>query len=219
MARSDNSSVRRPTPSLEAAPGCVGVDEAGRGPLAGPVVCAAVLLDGSEDLEGLNDSKALPPSQREALSVKIKERARGWCIQVVSAREIDKLNILAASLMGMMRSVAGLHLSAPRVLVDGNRLPPVIAAHWECVVKGDAKYQCIAAASILAKVERDALMRAYAKEYPAYGFDSNFGYPTEAHKEAIFSHGPCPIHRRSFAPLKDDYSRGPSRQLCLPLGN
>lgn len=219
MARNSKNPARRPKARLLDAPGCVGVDEAGRGPLAGPVVCAAVVLDDARSISGLNDSKALCAEQREELELQIKEAAAAWSVRVVSAEEIDRINILRASLLGMMRAVVALHFPMDKVLVDGNRLPSVLTPGWECVIKGDATYQCIAAASILAKVERDRIMVAYADEFPGYGFESHFGYPTPAHMESLALLGPCAIHRRSYGPVRDMLIDDLVSQPCLPLGN
>jgi ribonuclease HII len=178
----------------------IGVDEAGRGPLAGPVVVAAVCLPKGFDCSGLNDSKQMSPEQREEQAASIKSRAK-YAIVEVDPEEIDRLNILWATMAGMERAVAELDLDAP-VYIDGNRLPlGLMAAH--AVIKGDSKIACIAAASILAKTHRDALMRGYGGTFPGYGFESHFGYPTPEHFAALRELGPCPIHRRSFRPVRE----------------
>lgn len=179
----------------------VGVDEAGRGPLAGDVVAAAVVLGDPVPLDGLADSKTLSAGRREALAAQLYARAPAVALGRASSREIDTLNILQASLLAMRRAVAALGLRPDLVLVDGNRLPL-----WdypaEAVVRGDASVAEIAAASIVAKVARDAHMRALHQCWPVYGFDRHKGYPTRAHLEALERHGPCPQHRRSFAPVR-----------------
>lgn len=188
---------REPVPDRVA-----GVDEAGRGPLAGPVVVAAVILDPSRPIEGLDDSKRLTAAQREALEAQVRERALAWCVVEVEPAEIDALNILKATLEGMRRSVAGLEPAPGLVLVDGNRLPSLPCAA-RCIVGGDALEPSISAASILAKVHRDRLMTDLHTHYPQYGFDRHKGYPTPEHLERLRRHGPCPAHRRSFAPVRE----------------
>jgi ribonuclease HII len=183
-------------------PGLVaGVDEAGRGPLAGPVVAAAVILDDLKPIKGLADSKKLSPAKRERLFDEIRAKALCCSIALASAEEIDQLNILQATLLAMRRAVDGLRLRPQKVLVDGNRLPtlPMLA---EAVVQGDALIPAISAASILAKVHRDRLCAALHQEFPAYGFDRHKGYPTPAHLAALRTHGACHQHRRSYAPVK-----------------
>ncbi len=184
---------------LEHHPGVAGADEAGRGPLAGPLVAAATILPDGFDLTGLDDSKRLDAAKREALERRIKAEAR-WAVEVVSASEVDRLNPLRASLEAMGRALA--RLSPNRAFVDGNVVPKGLAFHVEAVVKGDGKLACVAAASILAKTERDRLLTALALEYPAYGFDRHFGYGTPAHLAALRAHGPCSEHRRTYAPVK-----------------
>ena len=184
-------------------PGLVaGVDEAGRGPLAGPVVAAAVILDDLRPIEGLADSKTLTARRREKLFDEIRARALCSSIASASAEEIDQLNILQATMLAMQRAVQGLRLLPRRVVVDGNRVPglTVIAA---AVVKGDALVAAISAASILAKVHRDRLCQNLHRDFPQYGFDGHKGYPTPAHLAALREHGACPAHRRSFAPVRD----------------
>jgi len=180
-----------------------GVDEAGRGPLAGPVVVAAVVLDTrpGKAIKGLDDSKRLGEKQREALFDQVRERALDYCIIEVQADEIDRLNILAATLEGMRRSVLGLSSLPDNVLVDGNRLPE-LPCPAQALVGGDGLEPAISAASILAKVHRDRLMLQYHDRWPGYGFDRHKGYPTTAHMAQLKALGPCPIHRRSFAPVR-----------------
>lgn len=183
-----------------------GVDEAGRGPLAGPVVAAAVILDPARPILGLNDSKKLSERRRAALAVEIREKALAWAVAEASVEEIDRLNILHASLLAMQRAVAGLSVRPERALVDGNRCP-VLPMPAEAVVKGDGKIASIAAASILAKTVRDHGMLILHQRYPQYGFDRHMGYPTPAHFAALEAHGASPVHRQSFAPV--------ARQLSL----
>lgn len=183
-------------------PGLVaGVDEAGRGPLAGPVVAAAVILDELAPIKGLKDSKQLTARARERLYDEIRAKALCCCIAQASVAEIDALNILQATLLAMRRAVEGLRLRPHRVLVDGNQLPllpmPALA-----IVKGDAKVKAISAASIVAKVHRDRLCLELHARHPQYGFDGHKGYPTPAHLAALREHGASPEHRRSFAPVR-----------------
>ena len=178
-----------------------GVDEAGRGPLAGPVVAAAVILDELQPIKGLNDSKLLTALARERLYVEIHAKALCFCIAQASVEEIDELNILQATMLAMRRAVEGLRLRPNKVLVDGNRLPTLTIAA-EAIVKGDAKVKAISAASILAKVHRDRLCQQLHLLHPQYGFDGHKGYPTPAHLAALKEHGACPHHRRSFAPVR-----------------
>ena len=183
-----------------------GVDEAGRGPLAGPVVAAAVILDPARPIPGLNDSKKLSEKKRAALAPLIRERALAWAVAEASVEEIDRLNILHATMLAMQRAVAALAVRPVSALIDGNRCPPLdIPA--EAVVKGDGKIASIAAASILAKTVRDAGMLELHERYPQYGFDRHMGYPTAAHCAALAEHGASPAHRRSFGPV--------ARQLAL----
>ena len=179
-----------------------GVDEAGRGPLAGPVVAAAVILDDRQPILGLADSKVLSPQKRERLFDEIRAKALCCCIAQASVEEIDRLNILQATMLAMRRAVEGLRLKPNRVLVDGNRLPP-LNVEAEAIVKGDAKVQAISAASILAKVHRDRLCLELHAQHPEYGFDGHKGYPTQAHLAALREFGACPQHRRSFAPVRE----------------
>ena len=179
-----------------------GVDEAGRGPLAGPVCVAAVILDPARPIDGLNDSKQLSERRREALSPLIIERALAWRIEFVEAAEIDALNILQATMAGMRRAVSALSPAAGHALIDGNRVPDGLPCVATAIIGGDASEPAIMAASILAKVARDARMRELHAVYPAYGFDRHKGYPSAAHRQALLAHGPCPQHRRSFAPVR-----------------
>jgi ribonuclease HII len=179
-----------------------GVDEAGRGPLAGPVAVAAVILDPTRPIAGLGDSKALSEARRDALEPLIRERALAWHLEWVSAAEIDRLNILRATLEGMARAVKALRPGAERALIDGNRLPPGLPCPAEALVKGDAREPAIMAASILAKVARDRWMRELDVLHPGYGFAVHKGYPTPAHLEILRRLGPCVEHRRSFAPVR-----------------
>ena len=179
-----------------------GVDEAGRGPLAGPVCVAAVILDPARHIDGLDDSKQLSERRREALYPLIVDRALAWRIEFVEAGEIDALNILQATLLGMRRAVAALSPAAEHALVDGNRVPDDMPCAATAIIDGDATEPSIMAASILAKVARDARMRELHVHYPQYGFDRHKGYPSAMHREALQMHGPCPQHRRSFAPVQ-----------------
>jgi ribonuclease HII len=183
-----------------------GVDEAGRGPLAGPVVAAAVILDPRRPIAGLRDSKLLPPAIRQRLAGEIRARSLAWAIGWVDAGEIDVLNILEASLLAMRRALQGLAIAPGRVCVDGNRCPGDrmlgFACGFEAVVRGDALIREISAASILAKVSRDAWMTLAAGNYPQYGFERHKGYPTADHLSCLERHGPCLLHRRSFGPVR-----------------
>ena len=182
-------------------PGLVaGVDEAGRGPLAGPVFAAAVILDDMSPISGLADSKKLSPKKRDLLYDIIKARALCFSVAMASVDEIDQLNILQASLLAMQRAVKGLRLKPMKVLVDGNRLP-VLDMRAEAIVKGDSKVASISAASILAKVERDRWCVEIDSQYPLYGFAIHKGYGTSVHLNALKEHGPCALHRSSFAPV------------------
>lgn len=183
------------------APGLVaGVDEAGRGPLAGPVVAAAVILDDLRPIAGLADSKKLSPTRRDRLYDEIHAKALCFCIAEASVEEIDRLNILQATLLAMRRAVAGLRLKPVLALVDGNQLPR-LDVPAEAIVKGDARVAAISAASILAKVHRDRWCAELDQRYPQYGFAGHKGYGTAAHLTALRAHGACPEHRRSFAPV------------------
>lgn len=178
-----------------------GTDEAGRGPIAGPVVAAAVILDPAKPIVGINDSKKLSEKKRAALSLEIKEKALYWAIAQCSASEIDDLNILQASLLAMQRAVAGLPVAPSMVLVDGNHVPQ-LQVPAQAVVGGDGLHECIGAASILAKVERDRQMLEWHQQFPHYDFAKHKGYPTPAHLAILREQGACVIHRRSFAPVK-----------------
>jgi len=184
------------------APGLVaGVDEAGRGPLAGPVVAAAVILDELKPIRGLKDSKVLTEKRREALFDEIRAKALCCSIAEASVDEIDTLNILHATMLAMRRAVEGLRLLPAKVLVDGNRLP-VLRVPAEAIVKGDAKVKSISAASILAKVHRDRLCSVLDEAHPQYGFATHKGYPTPEHLAALRTHGACAVHRRTFGPVR-----------------
>lgn len=178
-----------------------GVDEAGRGPLAGPVVAAAVILDDLHPIAGLADSKVLGQATRERLAAAVRGRALCCSIAVASVEEIDQLNILQATLLAMRRAVDGLRLTPAMVLVDGNRLPS-LRMPAQAIVKGDATVAAISAASIVAKVHRDALLAALHEAHPVYGFATHKGYPTPEHLSALRAHGACPAHRKSFAPVR-----------------
>jgi ribonuclease HII len=193
-----------------------GVDEAGRGPLAGPVVAAAVILDPALPVEGLADSKQLRPARRDALFEVIVERALAFHVAQASVEEIDSLNILQATMLAMQRAVQGLVVRPLAVLVDGNRLP-VLPMPAQAVVRGDASVASISAASILAKVTRDRLCLHLHEAYPAYGFDVHKGYPTVDHVTALQSHGPCPAHRRSFAPVRELLDKQASARVASAL--
>lgn len=177
-----------------------GTDEVGRGPLCGPVTAAAVILDPARIPEGLNDSKKLTAKRRAALVEEITASA-DWCVAHASVEEIDSLNILRASHLAMCRAVAGLRTRPDHVLVDGNRLPQDLGVSAEAIVKGDGRSVSIAAASILAKEARDALMVGLAQQYPGYGWERNAGYPTQDHLQALLDLGVTPVHRRSFKPV------------------
>lgn len=180
-----------------------GVDEAGRGPLAGPVAVAAVILDPQRPINGLADSKALSEARREALAPLIREHALAWHVEWVEVAEIDRLNILRATLAGMARALRALQPAPAMALVDGNRLPPDLPCPARALVRGDAREPAIMAASILAKTARDALMRELDARHPGYGFARHMGYPTPEHLQALRRLGPCDAHRRSFAPVRE----------------
>ncbi|HXF18417.1 MAG TPA: ribonuclease HII [Burkholderiales bacterium] len=186
-----------------------GVDEAGRGPLAGPVFAACVILHKNDPIEGLADSKVLSSERREELAIEIRHRAAGWAVASASVEEIDRINILRASLLAMRRAVEQLVLEPHEVLVDGLHCPEV-RFPVRAIIDGDALVAEISAASILAKTARDALMRQLHALYPDYGFASHKGYSTPEHLEALRRFGVCPIHRRTFAPV---------RSLCLDFGD
>jgi ribonuclease HII len=183
-----------------------GVDEVGRGPLAGPVVAAAVILDPARPIAGLRDSKQLCASQRQQLDIVIRERALGFAIAEASVEEIDALNILQASLLAMRRALLALPLRPAHIIIDGNKAPQLLDVFGDCrietLVRGDDLQPAISAASIVAKVYRDALMVRLDAEYPGYGLAGHAGYPTPAHREALSRLGPTAVHRVSFAPVK-----------------
>ncbi len=179
-----------------------GVDEAGRGPLAGPVFAAAVILNDERPIPGLDDSKKLTPQRREALAVEIRANALAWCIASADVGEIDQLNILGATMLAMRRACEGLGLAPQQVLVDGNQVPRGLPCAAQYVIGGDAKVPAISAASILAKTARDAYCSEMHLRYPEYGFDKHKGYGTAQHLERLLRLGPCEEHRRSFAPVK-----------------
>ncbi|HEY5794185.1 MAG TPA: ribonuclease HII [Bosea sp. (in: a-proteobacteria)] len=183
-----------------------GVDEVGRGPLAGPVVAAAVILDPQAVPEGLDDSKRLSAARREEMFSIIAQTALAVGVASVTAREIDAINIRQATLLAMRRAVSALPMRPAGVLVDGND-PPVLACPCESIIGGDAQIASIAAASIVAKVTRDAMMARLCRLYPAYGFSAHAGYGTPQHRAALQTHGPCPEHRYSFAPVKGVWRR------------
>ncbi|WP_321952923.1 ribonuclease HII [Paraburkholderia bannensis] len=181
-----------------------GVDEAGRGPLAGPVVAAAVILDPARPIAGLDDSKALTAKSRDALYDLIVERSLAWCVAEASVEEIDTLNILHATMLAMRRAVEGLSIKPTLAKIDGNRCP-VLPVRSEAVIGGDALVPAISAASIIAKVTRDRMLLELHTAFPAYGFDAHAGYGTPQHLAALRAHGPCTHHRRSFAPVREAY--------------
>ena len=179
-----------------------GADEAGRGPIAGPVYAAAVILDPDNPIEGLRDSKKLSEKQRDALAPIIKEKAKAWAIASCTIEEIDELNILWASMLAMRRAIEALAVSPTKALIDGNRIPKGLAIPAEAIVKGDDKVQEISAASILAKTARDAVMLDLHEQYPEYGFDRHKGYPTAYHLQQLEKFGITPVHRRSYGPVR-----------------
>ncbi len=186
-----------------------GVDEAGRGPLAGPLAVAAVILDPARPIAGLDDSKKLSAARREALYPLIVERALAHCVVLIEPDEIDRLNIFQATMAGMRRAVAGLAVTAAEVLIDGNQLPQGLPCPGRAIIGGDALEPAISAASILAKVSRDRLMVTLDAVHPGYGFAVHKGYPTPAHLAALQRLGPCAQHRRSFAPVRVLLGRSP----------
>ena len=179
-----------------------GVDEVGRGPLVGAVVAAAVILDPNKPIKGLADSKKLSETKREALAIEIKEKALSWGIGRAEAEEIDTINILQATFVAMKRAVESLSVQPDHLQIDGNRCPPDLDYSMEAIIKGDSKIAAISAASIIAKVARDAEMIALDKRYPEYGFAAHKGYPTKKHREALLQYGAISEHRRSFKPVK-----------------
>lgn len=200
----------RPAPAGSAAVSALvaGIDEAGRGPLAGPVVVAAVVFDPSRPrINGLDDSKQLAHARREELYARIVDRALAWHVVAIEATEIDRINIYQATMLGMRRAMEAVAHVAGLARIDGNAIPPGLPCAAEAWVGGDARDRSIAAASILAKVTRDRAMLALHGEFPAYGFDGHKGYGTPAHLAALRAHGPCPQHRRSFAPVREAGAR------------
>jgi ribonuclease HII len=179
-----------------------GVDEAGRGPWAGPVTAAAVILDPKRPIAGLTDSKKLSEAARDRLAPEIRERALAWAIAEASPEEIDRLNIREATFLAMSRAIAGLARAPAHILIDGNALPKNLPAPATAIIKGDLTEPAISAASILAKTHRDAQMKAFCAAHPGYGFSQHKGYGTAAHAEALVRLGPCAVHRRSFAPVR-----------------
>ncbi|NYT86063.1 ribonuclease HII [Pollutimonas harenae] len=179
-----------------------GIDEAGRGPLAGPVFAAAVILDPARPIKGLDDSKKLSAARREALALAVREHALAWCIASASVEEIDTLNILQATMLAMRRACEGLTLQPSQALIDGNRVPQGLSCTAQAIVGGDASVAAISAASILAKTARDADCLLLHQAYPDYCFDQHKGYGTALHLARLHTHGPCPAHRRSFAPVR-----------------
>jgi ribonuclease HII len=190
--------VPRKEPRLTA-----GVDEAGRGPLAGPLVVAAVILDPARRIDGIDDSKALGAEEREALYARIVRRAAHWSVVVIEVEEIDRLNIFHATMAGMTRALATLGVAPELALIDGNAIPRGLPWPARAIVGGDATRRAIGAASILAKVTRDRLMVGLDALHPQYGFARHKGYSTPEHLDALRTHGPCPIHRRSYAPVRE----------------
>lgn len=198
---------------LIATPGIVGVDEAGRGPLAGPVVAAAVILNDGFDVRGINDSKQLSVGQRREQFERIIANAH-FAIAIVDNETIDRVNILQASLQAMLEATQKLGIVPDGAMVDGNKVPDGMPCKTDAIVKGDGIYANIAAASILAKHTRDELMTEYSVQYPRYGFHLHFGYPTAHHISMLNIYGPCPIHRRTFSTVRDVIN-----QPCLQLGD
>ncbi len=178
-----------------------GVDEAGRGPLAGPVFAAAVILDPRKPIAGLRDSKKLTEARRDALAIEIRNNALAWSIAQCSEAEIDTLNILQATMLAMRRAIEGLPTPATLALIDGNRCP-VLSIRSEAIIKGDDKVPAISAASILAKTARDAALAELHQQFPQYAFDRHKGYPTALHLERLRAHGVSPVHRKSYAPVR-----------------
>jgi ribonuclease HII len=211
FSKAEQATLSWDTPGLVA-----GVDEAGRGPLAGPVIAAAVILDDHNPVKGLADSKTLTERRRERLFDEIRAKALCFSIAQASVEEIDRLNILQATLLAMQRAVAGLRLKPVKTLVDGNSLP-LLDMLAEAIVKGDAKVPAISAASILAKVHRDRWCAQLHAEYPLYGFGTHKGYGTAAHMQALQQYGPCPQHRKTFRPVSDMLLQPPVEARHVPL--
>ncbi len=183
-----------------------GTDEAGRGPLAGNVVAAAVILNPDETIDGLDDSKKLTEKKRQILAAEIKQKALAWAVVSISPQQIDEINILQASLLAMRTAAEKLGVRPDHVFVDGNKVLPDCFCANTAIIKGDSRVAEISAASILAKVERDAQMLVLHEQYPEYGFDKHKGYPTKVHREILSEIGPCPEHRRSYAPVREALS-------------
>jgi ribonuclease HII len=197
------TSLDAPAQPFASARFIAGIDEAGRGPLAGPVVVAAVVFEpGRTPINGLADSKQLCPDRREVLYARIVERAVAWHVVFIDVEDIDRLNIYHATMLGMQRALEGVMHVAQAARIDGNALPRGLPCPAQAIVGGDASDRSIMAASILAKVSRDRYMRALHAQWPDYGFDEHKGYATPSHLAALLSHGPCPHHRRSFAPVR-----------------
>lgn len=188
-----------------------GVDEAGRGPLVGPVVAAAVILNPQRPIEGLTDSKRLSEKKRLELATQIKQESLAWAIASASVAEIDELNILQASLLAMHRAIEQLEVAAEFALIDGKQIPPQVKIAAMPVIKGDARHPAISAASILAKVERDSLLIELDAVYPQYGLAQHKGYPTKAHLAALQQYGACPEHRRSYKPVREALANPPKQ--------
>ncbi|MGQ7844820.1 ribonuclease HII [Granulosicoccus sp. 3-233] len=193
-----------------------GVDEVGRGPLAGPVVAAAVILDPDNPIDGLLDSKMLNEATRDRLDVDIRERALAFCVAEASVEEIDTINILHASMLAMSRAVDGLAMTPNVALIDGNRCP-ALDCPAQAIVKGDQRVQAISAASIIAKVARDRMMIQLHEQYPEYGFAGHKGYPTARHRQAIIEHGVTHLHRRSFKPVREALQAAAALQSQVPV--
>jgi ribonuclease HII len=208
VARANQPALEHTKASSKSVRLVAGVDEAGRGPLAGPLAVAAVILNPRRRIRGLDDSKKLTEARREALYAQIVERALAWHVVLVEVDEIDRINIFQATMAGMCRAVAGLRLAAHEALVDGNQLPRELPCPGRAIVGGDALEPAISAASIIAKVTRDRLMCVMDGHHPGYGFASHKGYSTPEHLAALKRLGPCTLHRRSFAPVKLLFDQG-----------
>lgn len=208
---------RRTVTDIPAGTLIAGVDEAGRGPLAGPVVVAAVILDPARPIRGLDDSKYLSEQRRNVLEPRIRERALAYSVIAIDVADIDRLNIFQATMVGMNRALATLTLAPQLALIDGNRVPRQLSCPARAVVGGDASEPAISAASILAKVARDRLMTALDAQFPGYGFARHKGYPTPEHLDCLSRLGPCVHHRRSFAPVRELLTAVLPQQQPLPL--